>query len=262
MGLFVLGICLLIVISICLLTGFFAIVERKQQERQEQERQRQEQEREAYNQTEYAVQTQIPYEQVLGDEGLLGEFLIYKTLETLGEPRKFLFNLYLPIWNGRTTELDVVLLHESGIYVFESKNYGGRIFGSEEQQYWTQVLPAGDGWSQKHRFYNPILQNEGHLDRLYQILRPVKLLSGPPPYYSFIVFGHRCELIDVPLRCGNHNILSLGELLFAVQENAMEAGIRMTAVEIEMLYEKLEPYTHADDAIKRAHVENIRLKYR
>mgnify|MGYP002509292044 CR=1 FL=1 len=34
-----------------------------------------------------------------------------------------LFNLYIPKDNGETTELDVVLLHESGIYVFESKNY-------------------------------------------------------------------------------------------------------------------------------------------
>ena len=226
------------------------------------EKKRKEKEREQYRQTEYALQTQNSYEQVVNNEGLLGEFLIYKVLETLEGPRKFLFNLYLPTRSGGTTELDVVLLHESGIYVFESKNYGGWIFGSEEQQYWTQTLPAGRGQSQKHRFYNPIMQNKGHLDRLYQILRPVRLLGGPPPYYSYIVFSNRCILKNVPQRCGNHHILYLEELLFAVQENAMQSVIRLTAADIETLYKQLEPYACVSDAVKQAHIENIRLKYR
>lgn len=222
---------------------------------------REEEKREQYNQTEYAIQTQNSYEQVMSDEGLLGEFLIYSVLESLDAPRKFLFNLYLPKRDGGTTELDVVLLHESGIYVFESKNYGGWIFGSERQQYWTQTLPAGRGQTQKHRFYNPILQNDGHLDRLYQILRSVRLLSGPPPYYSYIVFSNRCEFMDVPRKSRNHYVLHLGELFFAIQENIAEAGIQLTASEIETLYQRLEPYTHASDAVKQAHIENIRLKY-
>lgn len=224
-------------------------------------RRREQREREEYNQTEYAIQTQNSYEEVMSNEGLLGEFLIYSVLESLDAPRKFLFNLYLPKRDGGTTELDVVLIHESGIYVFESKNYGGWIFGSERQQYWTQTLPAGRRQSQKHRFYNPILQNDGHLDRLYQILRSVRLLSGPPPYYSYIVFSNRCEFMDVPRKSRNHYVLHLGELFFAIQENITEAGVRLTAAEIETLYQRLEPYTHASDAVKQAHIENIRLKY-
>ena len=226
------------------------------------ENRRRKREREQYYQTEYASQTQNSYEQVMYDGGLLGEFLIFKALESLEGPRKFLFNLYLPKWNGDTTELDVVLLHKSGIYVFESKNYSGWIFGSERQQYWTQTLPAGRGQSQKHRFYNPILQNNGHLDRLYQILRPIHLLNGPPPYYSFIVFSNRCVLRDVPHKSGKHHILYLGDLLSAIQENIENAGVRLTAEEIEILYNRLEPYTHVTDDVKQAHIDNIRLKFR
>lgn len=242
---------MIFVIVIFFLICFWIVSERKRQER----------EREEYSRTEYAIQTQNSYEQVMSDEGLWGEFSIYKTLEFLKGPRKFLFNLYLPKWNGETTELDVVLLHESGIYVFESKNYGGWVFGSEGQRYWTQTLPAGRRQSQKHRFYNPILQNSGHLDRLYQVLRPIHFLNGPPPYYSYIVFGNRCELMDVPRKSVNHYVVYLSELFFAVQENIVEAGVRLTAAEIETLYQQLEPYAHASDTVKQAHVENIRLKY-
>ena len=55
---------------------------------------------------------------------------------------------YLPKENGETTELDVIFLHESGVYVFDLKNYNGRIFGTETQQYWAQSLPTGRERSQ------------------------------------------------------------------------------------------------------------------
>ncbi|MEH2957321.1 NERD domain-containing protein [Candidatus Merdisoma sp. JLR.KK006] len=54
-------------------------------------------------------------------------------------------------------------MHESGIYVFESKNYSGWIFGTETQQYWTQTLLSGKGRSQKRQFFNPMYQGRNFL---------------------------------------------------------------------------------------------------
>ena len=105
-----------------------------------------------YKKTEYYGQTKNSYLSVLFDKGRLGEFYTYKDLKPLDGYKRYLFNLYIPKENGETTELDVVLLHESGIYVFESKNYSGWIFGTETQRYWTQTLPAGRGRSQKINF--------------------------------------------------------------------------------------------------------------
>ena len=89
-----------------------------------------------YEKTEYYQQTKNPYSSVRFNKGRLGEFYTYKYLDSLTGYKRYLFNLYIPKSNGETTELDVVLLHESGIYVFESKNYSGWIFGTESQQYW------------------------------------------------------------------------------------------------------------------------------
>lgn len=105
-----------------------------------------------YEKTEYYAQTKNPFLKVMCDKGLLGELYTYKCLKPLKGHKRYLFNLYLPKENGETTELDVVLLHESGVYVFESKNYSGWIFGTETQQYWTQTLSNGKGQSQKSRF--------------------------------------------------------------------------------------------------------------
>ena len=63
----------------------------------------------------------------------------------------------MPRDDGETTEIDVLMLHTSGIYVFESKNYSGWIFGDEKSKTWTQTLPNGRGRrAQKERFLNPI----------------------------------------------------------------------------------------------------------
>ena len=40
-------------------------------------------------------------------------------------------NIYVPKNNGETSEIDVVFITQKGIFVIESKNYSGWIFGDE-----------------------------------------------------------------------------------------------------------------------------------
>ncbi len=57
---------------------------------------------------------------------------------------------------GRTrcTQLDHVVVSRFGVFVIETKNYRGWIFGSEKQPQWTQQI-----YRQKNRFQNPLHQN-------------------------------------------------------------------------------------------------------
>lgn len=208
-----------------------------------------------YEKTEYYQQTKNPYRSVQFNKGRLGEFYIYKYLKSLAGYKRYLFNLYIPKNNGETTELDVVLLHESGIYVFESKNYSGWIFGSETQQYWTQTLPSGKGKSQKKRFFNPIIQNKVHLKWLQNFLADQTL-----PFYSYIVFSERCTLKDITLTSKKHHVVKRYDLLSAVRQNANSAGKILSSEKIDVLYKKLYPLTQADKAAKMLHVENIQKK--
>ncbi len=210
-----------------------------------------------YEKTEYYQQTQNAYIKVRSDTGLLGEFYIYKYLKPLEGYQRYLFNVYVPKANGETTELDVVLLHESGIYVFESKNYSGWIFGTESQKYWTQTLPSGRGRSQKRQFFNPILQNPGHLNCLKEFFSVFPLL-----FYSYIVFSDRCTLKDISLTSGKHNVMNRYQLLSAVQQNAAAAGLQLSSDKIDMLYEKLYPLTQVGEAGKKLHISNIEQKQR
>ena len=208
-----------------------------------------------YEKTEYYQQTKNSYLNVRFNKGLLGEFYTYKYLNSLGGYKRYLFNVYIPKDNGETTELDVVLLHESGIYVLESKNYSGWIFGTETQQYWTQTLPAGRGRTEKNRFYNPILQNKGHLKWIQAFLEDPTL-----PFYSYIVFSDRCTLKNITLTSGKHYVVNRYNLLAAIQQNVAKVGTNLSPDKIDILFQKLYPLTQIDEAKKIMHIRNVQQK--
>lgn len=60
-----------------------------------------------------------------------------KLLNLLGRKGKVLRNVYIPKDNNETSEIDVLFITQKGIFVIESKNYSGWIFGSEKQYKWT-----------------------------------------------------------------------------------------------------------------------------
>lgn len=117
------------------------------------------------------------------------------------DPRAIFHDLYVRKPNGSYTQVDLAVATKVGIIVFEIKDYGGWIFGNERQTYWTQLLAYG---KEKHRFYNPIMQNAGHIQALGQ-----NLLKNPDvPFYSVVVFFGRCELKDITYAPGRSCVVS------------------------------------------------------
>lgn len=209
-----------------------------------------------YQQTEYFKQTQAEYENILGDTGKLGEYYTSEKLKSLDGYKKYLFNCYLPKVDGETTEIDVILLHESGIYVFESKNYSGWIFGDEDSYQWTQSLSVGKGKTVKKRFLNPIIQNKVHLKWLREYLG----IEKSWPLYSYIVFSERCELKKVAVTSKEHHVTKRENLLQEVRRNITEVGTQLSKDEIDSLYDKLYPLTQVDEVQKLVHIEKIQQK--
>lgn len=124
-------------------------------------------------------------------------------LELLKEginPKAIFHDLYIRKPNGDYTQVDVAVATKAGIIVFEVKDYSGWIFGNEYQKYWTQILAYG---REKHRFYNPIMQNAGHIKAIRQRL-PQNLGI---PIYSVIVFFGNSELKDVTCNAANTAII-------------------------------------------------------
>ena len=108
----------------------------------------------------------IEQQKELWDErgkGYYGEYLVFCELYKHVEGNcKILMNLNIPVNDSKTTEIDLLLIHETGLYVFEIKHYKGVIYGKDTDNLWTQYFRTAPN----HTFTNPIKQNEYHLNAL------------------------------------------------------------------------------------------------
>lgn len=60
-----------------------------------------------------------------------------------------------------TTQIDHIVVSIHGIFVIETKNYKGWIYGNSNNEYWTQNI-----YGNKYSLYNPLLQNKNHIKSL------------------------------------------------------------------------------------------------
>lgn len=209
-----------------------------------------------YKKTTYYKVTGHSYLAVRFDTGLYGEYLTYKCLRRYEkEGAKFLFNCYLPRDNGETTEIDVLMIYKSGLYVFESKNYSGWIFGSENGKTWTQTLPQGRKAHKEH-FLNPIMQNKLHIKWLKNFIEDEAI-----PVHSIIVFSERCTLKKVDVNSPDVAVINRDEVYKTVARiDSKVDSKRLPALDqnkVAEIYKKLYPCTQASAEVKQKHIEDI-----
>lgn len=187
--------------------------------------------------------------------GSYGEKLTAKELKRVnffGRKGKILRNVYLPKENGQTSEIDLLYITEKGIFVFESKNYSGWIFGDEASQYWTAMLPN----RQKNRFYNPIKQNRTHMKWLRQCVGP------DIPLFSIIVFSERCELKKVTVDTPEIKVIKRDRTYATMRSIWEQSPDALSEERAAELYTLLKGFTAVDKATKQAHIETIEKNYK
>ncbi len=206
-----------------------------------------------YKESAYYQVTKHPYLSVRHNTGRYGEYLTYKYLKHMeANGAKFLFNVYIPKGNDETTEIDVLMICPKGIFVFESKNYSGWIFGSESQKNWCQTLPAGRGRSHKEHFYNPVMQNRSHIKYLRAFL------GEQIPMRSIIVFSDRCTLKSVQIKSNDISVINRYNVVPVVSAICNQTPIDiLDENSIAEIYSKLYPFTQVDEVIKAQHIANI-----
>ena len=205
-----------------------------------------------YKRTDYYKTTHKSWLRVRFDTGYYGEYLTYLALSRYEKDgAKFLYNCYLPKDNGETTEIDVMMIHSSGVYVFESKNYSGWIFGNEHQKTWTQTLPSGRK-SHKEHFLNPIMQNNLHIKWLKN------QIGYSVPVHSVIVFSERCTLKKVDITSSDIYVIRRPEVAKIVYKIDAKEEHDLSEDDIDALYKKLYDFTQVSDEVKKKHVNDIK----
>ncbi len=97
--------------------------------------------------------------------GNLGENAVAKMLSQFDGTT---FNDYIVVDEfNKSHQIDHIYVGKQGVFVIETKNYSGDIYGGAEQKEWTQVLAGGNV---KNIFYNPIKQNASHAYHIKSLL--------------------------------------------------------------------------------------------
>jgi len=99
-------------------------------------------------------------------KGVFGEFIVNTSAKLMLDKNEYHFikNVTLPIENG-TTQIDHIIISVYGVFVVETKNMKGWIFGSPNQPMWTQKI-----YKHSNKFQNPLHQNYKHVKALEQLL--------------------------------------------------------------------------------------------
>lgn len=99
-------------------------------------------------------------------KGVMGEFIINLQFKLFLNKNEYhlIKNATLPTENG-TTQIDHIIVSIYGVFVVETKNMKGWIFGSPNQKTWTQKI-----FKHTNKFQNPLHQNYKHTKTLESLL--------------------------------------------------------------------------------------------
>ncbi len=177
--------------------------------------------------------------------GWLGEQRVRYILSALpAEEYRRLYDIMLKTASG-TTQIDHIVVSIYGIFVIETKNYRGWIFGNKKSNTWTQSV-----FDKRRQFFNPIKQNYGHIYAVKKLLAGYADISP----VSIIAFSDGCRLKSVP---SDANVVYFSQMLKAIKKYK---DVLLTKNEMENIAAILERENITSASERRAHKDMVRKK--
>jgi hypothetical protein len=154
-------------------------------------------------------------------------------------------NIYLPLVD-HFTEIDMIGIHTSGIYIIENKNYSATIRGGRDDKYWHIKYSTCKG-----TMYNPIMQNRMHYNILCKVLSSDKTLSDilkERTIYNTVIFNDNAVLkLKDDCKC----VFNLSD--FIEHFNETDLPIYYTTEEMSIILNYLRTYSNISDDMKLVH---------
>ena len=181
-------------------------------------------------------------------KGSIGEAKVNTRLNFLGKEYIVLKDILINSTNGYTSQIDELVLSEYGLFVIETKNYKGWIFGNEKAENWTQVI-----YKEKHTFRNPIKQNWSHIYALKSLLSDYPNIK----YHPIVVFS------------GNATLKSIESSIPVIYSNKLNSTIRklsfekcLSIDEVNKIQTILESSELKERNARKEHIKNIKQNVR
>ena len=175
--------------------------------------------------------------------GKQGENSVARILKKLPKKEYRVINdVVLPTPYG-SSQIDHIVVSPYGIFVIETKNYCGGIYGTEHGEYWTKNV-----YGHKYDFYNPILQNTGHVTALRKNLKDYRSF----PIFSIVAFSRQASL-DVSIQ---EAIVVYWNQIPRVIRQFRET--KLSSKQVESIYDEIVAINKASASIRKNHGQSIK----
>ena len=183
-------------------------------------------------------------------KGKVGEDEVSYVLRSLPQEYLVINNVIIPDQGSGpnkkyTTQIDHVVVSPFGIFVIETKNYSGWIFGSENSKRWKQTFKTTQG----HYLYNPIKQNWGHTFALAERLRLNIRVFKP-----IVVFSNECEL----------NVETTTPVIYISQLRQLILNYTQEIVprkDVDLIYNRLSKINLVGEEYENNHLQSIEERF-
>lgn len=190
----------------------------------------------------------------IGEEKNDGEDALAKVMSQLNGI--YLRNLLVPISDNMKTEIDGVFIAPSGVFVIEDKLYNGIIHGKEEEKDWTQEYYDGS----KKELYNPIMQNRGHVQAIYEQIKDLPVTNPLYTIYSLITFSNRTT-IDIVGTYDDYTICKHKKVKKMIEnhhKNIVSAGRELLSEDdIAIIAKQLKQWQNYTEEDMLIHIEKV-----
>lgn len=175
-------------------------------------------------------------------KGIIGEKKVSSILYFLDRSDYKVINNVIIKTGSITAQIDHIVISSFGVFVIETKNYKGWIFGYENSKYWTQVI-----YKYKKKFYNPILQNAGHIRALKNCLK----LYSDLEYISIVVFCTNARIkVD-----SNIEVVNTNHLIKTIKKYS---SVNLSQTDKENIFQKINTSNVVKSINQREHINSVK----
>lgn len=154
---------------------------------------------------------------------------------------KVFHNVIIPSSEG-TTQIDHIVVSQYGVFIVETKNKGGWIYGAEDQATWTQTF-----YNKKFTFQNPLRQT------YRQRILLADFLEYQHDIRPIIYFVGKCKFkTQLP-----HNVIKsgLGKYIKMFKEKILSQD------EVDRIVGLLEKHITESDLTTKDHIRSLQERY-
>ena len=145
--------------------------------------------------------------------------------------------------DNKTHQIDHAIVSKYGIFVIETKNYGGKLVGNIKDKEWTQYIGK-----KINKMKNPINQNHGHILALKDVTK-----EKESNFIPIVCFND-----DVELKVENSKAI----VKFSNLNKRIKEFKEIKINNVDKIVDILKKSNIEDKSKRKEHVKNIKKQYK